>query len=107
MPTALRSALSVALLLQTMAGWAAEDAQPVREHLNIDADWRFHRDDPADVPAGSCSYAQTKTLLLSTSNDLSHAPPVPCPGTLPGQGLPVTQLGYDDATWRQVSLPHD
>ena len=66
--------------VRRVAGGATAVAQSPREHLSLDANWKFHLGD--DWPNAS---------------DLSHL------GTSTG---PITER-FNDSAWRPVNLPHD
>ena len=66
---------------------ATESSNPLREKLSLNAGWRFH---PGDIPfpvvkGHNASYTNAKAGLAG------------------GAAAP----GYDDTTWREVTLPHD
>lgn len=83
-------------------------AEPARERISINADWRFQKDDPAQV-AGSLDYAKIRNWVLPSSaaflKDPSVLPKRP-EGNL-GANVPFTQPGFDDSAWRKLDLPHD
>ena len=84
---------------------------PPRERLLMDDQWRFTKDDPADV-AGHLDYKKVKADVEATGQDLQNAPdaqeplPEPVKGTS-GENVSYVQRGFDDSHWRQLNLPHD
>ena len=82
-----------------------------RQRLSIDNDWRFIKDDPADV-AGQLDYDKVKSSIVMTGQDFQDAAPaqqaLPEPiKDNPGENVSYVQTGFDDGSWRQLNLPHD
>jgi beta-galactosidase len=79
----------------------------VREKVLFTDGWKFSKGDPTGTSA-DLSYGTLKPWLLPTANPLlsgqDHARPA---GAAPGEALAVTSSGFDDASWRSVTLPHD
>ena len=82
---------AVAALLATQLAVA----QPPRERLSLDANWKFH---PGDIPPESFPGGQGITLY---GPDFTHS------GAKAGHTWGAAARGYDDQGWRSVNLPHD
>ena len=83
-------------------------AEVARERISINADWRFQKDDPAEV-AGSLDYAKIRAWVLPSSVDFVKDPkslPKRPDGNLAAM-VPFTQPNFDDGAWRKLDLPHD
>ncbi len=83
-------------------------AETARERISINADWRFQKDDPAQV-ADSLDYPKIRAWVLPSS-----AAFVKDPAALPARpagnlatDVPYTQPAFDDGAWRKLDLPHD
>jgi beta-galactosidase len=85
----------------------AQDLPPVRERLNFNTGWLFHRGDPADVKPGQIDYPQLKDFLLASANEFTKGAPVTRPEGNPGGDVSFVQPGFDDSSWRKLDLPHD
>jgi beta-galactosidase len=86
---------------------AAADTPP-RQKLSLDADWRFIKGDPADAN-GSLAYTEIKPWILPNGNAFlvsTTVKPVRPDGNL-GGNISYIQPGFDDSSWRSLSLPHD
>jgi beta-galactosidase len=91
------SALALALALSPTAAGAAPAVQPpqgarplpVRERLNIDADWRFALGDAKD-PAHDFGYGASAFFFAKA-----------------GYGDGPASPKFDDRAWRELDLPHD
>lgn len=81
---------------------------PVRERLDFNADWRFHKGDaPGSEELG---YARLKPWLLPAGKAFLYqglAPSLRPAGEAPGEGNAHVQPGFDDSSWRPLTLPHD
>ena len=94
------------------AGWLGSALvsanEPVRERLPFNAGWRFSKDDPRHLPT-QMDYVATRAWLLPTANAFLGAtsPRLTRPSGNIGGDIPLTQPGFDDSTWRPVTLPHD
>lgn len=80
----------------------------VRERISINDDWRFQKDDPAEV-AGSLDYTKIREWVLPTSAAFLKDPtvlPKRPEGNLAAK-VPFTQPDFDDTAWRKLDLPHD
>jgi beta-galactosidase len=66
-----------------------------RERLSLDAGWKFHL---GDIPLDSFPGGQGVSLYGA---DITHS------GAKAGHVWGAAARGFDDANWRQVSLPHD
>ena len=83
-------------------------AEPARERISINDDWRFQKDDPAEV-AGSLDYTKIREWELPNSAAFLKDPTV-LPKRPEGNlaaNVPYTQPGFDDSAWRKLDLPHD
>lgn len=83
-------------------------AETARERISINTDWRFQKDDPAQV-ASSLDYPDIRQWLLPNSEAFLVDPtvlPKRPDGNL-GTNVPYTQPGFDDSAWRKLDLPHD
>jgi beta-galactosidase len=82
--------------------------EPARERISINADWRFQKDDPAQV-ADSLDYAKIRNWVLPSSAAFLEDPtvlPKRPEGNLAAT-VPYTQSAFDDSAWRKLDLPHD
>ncbi len=98
--------LLVSLLLSGITSLSAADA--LRERVSINADWRFQKDDPAEV-AGSLDYPKIREWVLPSSASFVQNPaalPTRPAGNLAAT-VPFTQPTFDDGSWRKLDLPHD
>lgn len=83
-------------------------AEAVRERISINADWRFQKNDPAEV-VGSLDYPKIREWVLPSSAAFLKDPtvlPKRPEGNL-GAMVPCTQPDFDDSAWRKLDLPHD
>jgi len=101
---------SAALVLVLWFGPALRaGAEPVRERIPFNADWRFVRHDPAGVD-GRLEYLAIRDWVMATGTDLIAAgqprPERPT-GVEPGAGVAYVQPDFDDRGWRRLDLPHD
>jgi beta-galactosidase len=100
----------VGLFVLVCAGSVAAD-DSLRERVSLNNDWRFTKDDPADV-AGQLDYGKVKSFVNMTGEDLKDVAPAqqPLPEPIrgnPGENISYVQSGFDDSGWRQLNLPHD
>src|SRR5476649_2562790 len=86
---------------------SSPQAAPLRERLNFNADWLFHRDDPDEVKPGQIDYPQLKDYLLANANDLTKGAPATRPAGNPGGEVSFVQPIFNDNDWRKLNLPHD
>jgi len=84
-----------------------EDSSATRARTSFNADWLFHRGDPADLPKGALDYATLKDSLLATGNDFSKTHQVTAPAGNPGSDVSFVRPEFDDSGWRKLNLPHD
>jgi beta-galactosidase len=70
-------------------------AESPRERLSLDSNWKFHL---GDIPLDSFPGGQGVSLYGA---DITHS------GAKAGHVWGAAARGFDDANWRQVSLPHD
>lgn len=78
-----------------------------REKVLFNSDWRFEKDEPANVQeAKELSYANLKSWLLPTGNAFADKPAEEPLGN-PGGDVPYAQPGFNDNNWRKLDLPHD
>ena len=100
---------TVLLLSLLLAGSSSLLAvESVRERISINDDWRFQKDDPAEV-AGSLDYTKIREWVLPTSAAFLKDPtvlPKRPEGNLAAK-VPFTQPDFDDSAWRKLDLPHD
>ncbi|WP_342317240.1 beta-galactosidase GalB [Lysobacter sp. FW306-1B-D06B] len=112
-------------------------AQPPRERIRLDTDWRFHKGDPAgttgldydvrptveksadgkDADARPDEAAKVHTRgervlkpwILPTANALIRDPALRHvrPVGDPGSEVSYVQARFDDSAWQRVTLPHD
>jgi beta-galactosidase len=83
-----------------------QSLQP-RERLNFNADWLFHRDDPADVKPGEIEYPALKEYILASANEMTKGALTVHPSGNPGSEVSFVQPKFDDSGWRKLGLPHD
>jgi beta-galactosidase len=81
-----------------------------RERISFNDNWRFTKDDPADV-AGTLDYSKIKDWIIPTSAGFTRNPDLAArtrPEGNPGGVIPsCTQTNFDDRRWRLLTLPHD
>ncbi len=75
-----------------------------RESFN--SDWRFQKDDPADV-GDKLAYAKIKPWVLPSGNEFSESTRADRPEGNLGEDVAYAKSDYDDSSWRQLNLPHD
>jgi beta-galactosidase len=99
--------IAVALIAVATAS-AYVSAQPARERLSLNSDWRFIKQDPSGA-GDALAYSQLKAWVLPTSAEfLPNAAPKPArPDGNIGQDIAYTQVAFDDTGWRKLDLPHD
>jgi beta-galactosidase len=98
--------IAIFFILNFLATFAPA-ADPVRERLCFNSDWRFTRDDPAGMGNG-LSYTNIKPWVTATGNEfVLDGKPAERPSGNPGGDVAYTQPGYDASAWRQLNLPHD
>src|SRR5882724_9165598 len=86
----------------------AHAADPNRERILFDSDWRFQKGDPVGAEE-QLSYDKLRPWLLPIGSALVNftaSRPVRPEGNVGGSVLYV-QPAFDDAGWRSLSLPHD
>ncbi len=79
-----------------------------RERLSFNADWRFTKGDPAGVGT-QLAYANIKTWLLPSGAAFTADPAAQLKrpeGNLAAD-VAYTQPGFNDSSWRSLTLPHD
>ena len=64
-----RLALLSLVVLTLTAAARADGPPPGRERLSMDAHWRFHLDDPAEVKPGLFAYPEQKDLAKASADD--------------------------------------
>ncbi|HZS03585.1 MAG TPA: beta-galactosidase GalB [Blastocatellia bacterium] len=100
---ALRSVLlGISLALGAVLTFA-QTPGPARERLSFNADWRFHKGDPADA-ADQLRYERIKDQLMPAGSELKNDA---ARSGNPGGGVSFVQSGFDDGGWRRLDLPHD
>ncbi|MBU8975829.1 DUF4982 domain-containing protein [Lysobacter sp. MMG2] len=132
-----RGMLWVACAVVWLCAAAPTLAQPPRERIRLDTDWRFHKGDPAgttgldydvrptveksadgkDADARPDEAAKVHTRgervlkpwILSTANALIRDPALRHvrPAGDPGSEVSYVQARFDDSAWPRVTLPHD
>ncbi|HKX83275.1 MAG TPA: beta galactosidase jelly roll domain-containing protein, partial [Pyrinomonadaceae bacterium] len=88
---------------------AMATAQSPRERVSFNEDWLFQKDDPKDA-AGILAYPNIKDWVRSTGNEFvltSSAVKSGRPAGNLGENVAYTRSDFDDASWRQLNLPHD
>jgi beta-galactosidase len=75
-----------------------------RRRLSFNEGWRFLREQSAPTP-DPLSYAEVRAWVLP-SGDTFRATPAPVPQG-PEPSAAFAAPGFDDSSWREVSLPHD
>jgi beta-galactosidase len=93
--------LAVAVLMPTLS---AQDSPRTRNLFNDG--WHFHKGDPAGS-AELISYNKLKPWLLPSGNVFRKEALALPVGTAPGEDIPYVQSGFDDSSWRALTLPHD
>jgi beta-galactosidase len=84
-------------------------AEPVRERISLNADWRFQKGDPAGAE-GELAYEKIKAWINATGDELiadTGAAKQARPAGNPGADVAYTERGFDDGGWRRLNLPHD
>jgi beta-galactosidase len=79
-----------------------------REHVPLNAGWRFYKGDPQWV-APQLDYATVQAWLLPSRAPLlgtGTASPARPSGNL-GSDIGCVQPAFDDSQWRELNLPHD
>jgi beta-galactosidase len=101
-----QSVIAILFILNSLAT-IAPAADPVRERLSFDSDWRFAKDDPSGT-GDSLSYTNIKPWVTATGYEfVSDDKAATRPTGNPGADVAYTQSGFDDSAWRQLNLPHD
>ena len=84
-------------------------ADPLRERLSLNSDWRFQKGDPAGAE-GQLAYEKIKDWVTATGNEFvlssGAGKPTRPSGNL-GEGVSYTRVNFDDSSWRPLNLPHD
>jgi beta-galactosidase len=106
-PCGRKQSVIVILFILNLLAIAAPAADPVRERLSFDSDWRFAKDDPSGT-GDSLSYTNIKPWVTATGYEfVSDGKSAAGPAGNPGADVAYTQSGFDDSAWRQLNLPHD
>ena len=98
--------LVIVCVLFPVVAYAAE---PVRERISLNADWRFEKGDPKEAN-GQLEYQKIKDWIKATGNEFilnSDATRQTRPAGNLGAEISYAQRGFDDRGWRQLNLPHD
>ena len=99
--------LIVAILFAVNLLTATVPADPVRERLSFDSDWRFIKGDPPGI-GDELSYANIKPWVMATGNEfMKDGKPVARPPGNPGGDVSYIQPDFNDKGWQQLNLPHD
>jgi beta-galactosidase len=102
--------LSVAwLAAAAFISFQAQAADPPRERISINSDWRFAKGDPADA-AGQLAYGRIAGWITQTGRSFSTQSKEPAGTTAeikPGENISYVKSDFNDSTWRQLQLPHD
>jgi len=80
---------NVSLVMVAFFWLAATDAQPVRQRINFDNDWKFHLGHSAD-PHRDFNYGIGN--ILAKTGDAANT---------------AIKMEFDDRAWASVQLPHD
>ena len=93
------------MFLLPVSSFAAR-ANPPRERVSLNANWRFIK---GDAPEGgpNLSYTAIRAWILPTGNAFSTNAPAPWPDGEPGGVISFAQPGFNDSQWRLLNLPHD
>jgi beta-galactosidase len=108
------------MALMGLFGFHAHAQSPSRERILFNADWRFQKDDPSAIVEKDANGMVTKSQLDYSvvkdwicSNGAEFVRPTDSvqachrpQGNL-GDNITYAQPGFDDKSWRQLSLPHD
>jgi beta-galactosidase len=101
-----RIAAAVCLCVVLLSGVAmAAEA----DRVSINRDWRFTKDDPADIGT-KMQWPAYKPWMDSTGEEFVLSPDLPKhprPGGNLFGDLSYIQADFNDSQWRQLSLPHD
>ncbi|RPI28860.1 MAG: DUF4982 domain-containing protein [Acidobacteria bacterium] len=101
--------INIALIVPLVASVLPCKAAPnsPRDRLSFNADWRFIKDDPQGT-GDKLKYENIKPWVNSTGAEfVAGAAPAKRPEGNLGADVAYTQPGFDDSTWRKVTLPHD
>ena len=91
----------------TVCATAVLAASPVRERLSFDSDWRFTKGDPAGI-SNELSYPNIKPWVMANGNEfVKDGTNVSRPSGDLGADVSYIQPGWNDATWRSLTLPQD
>ncbi len=106
--SSLSSSLLLAFLSSAPVATGQEITGPVRERISLNNDWRFQKDDPAEV-RGGLNYERIKPWILPARNAFTKDPASHAkrPDGNPGDDVSYVQPGFDDRAWRRLDLPHD
>jgi beta-galactosidase len=99
---------TMAIYAQVAKAQTKSNPESVRERISINADWRFQKDDPAEV-AGSLDYNKIREWVLPSSAAFLTNPSA-LPKRLEGNlaaNVSYTQPDFNDTAWRKLNLPHD
>lgn len=111
-------AARVAWLVMVVTSWAfvaafhpatTRAAEPVRERISLNADWRFQKGDPAGAE-GKLAYEKIKAWINATGHELiadTGAAKQARPAGNLGADVAYTARVFDDRGWRRLNLPHD
>jgi beta-galactosidase len=89
-----------------------------RDHILLDAGWRFELGDPVDVTTNVTYYPEIPDLAKLDADEVGSATntqsetymetiridPI---ATHAGENVSFVQTNYDDSAWRLLNLPHD
>jgi beta-galactosidase len=112
----LAASAAMAVLITGAVMGAVLPASP-REHISLNDDWRFRKDDPAGLTEnlayprgkGAVPTSGIAAYILPTGNDFIADPAkryVKPDGNF-GGAIPYVASTFSDSDWRQLDLPHD
>ena len=101
----------IIFVIAAMFGLAALAADPPRERLLMDFNWRFHLGDAPDA-GEKFTYPEVPDLAKTRLNEIGKGAkliadlPDPAASNL-GAGVSFVKPEFDDSAWRKLDLPHD
>jgi beta-galactosidase len=97
----------VLIFISTALVAAEPSSVPVRDRLSFNSDWRFVKGDPTGT-GDQLSYTNIKAwVMVSGAEFTTNSQSLPGPQGNLGGDVAYTQPGFDDSSWRKLSLPHD
>jgi beta-galactosidase len=102
--------LLASTLISLLAISRAQAADPPRQHLLLDQNWRFYLGDAPDVGT-SLDYAEPTDLTKLFKPDLANLAAIEksqdAASKQNGEQLHFVQSTFDASAWRSLDLPHD